>query len=239
MILLCEPPDFPETIPDPVTRLYAAHAAAMRAVCPADFWCQKNGQGEIVAWLFRRENTVFVSLSAQPVSQELTAFLHTLGGRLCCRAEDARCLGFSPGRVLTVWKRQGTGEDSLPPVPRGEPLYHLLSAAFPMPPFSVWYPDFSHALRHGISRVYLAGRQENPDACVLALCVRENEALLGGVTTREDLRGRGVAKTLLEQTANRLGARTLFLLSEPELSPFYQQSGFLPAGEWSETEIDL
>lgn len=239
MISLCEPSEFLKAVSDPVARLYAQRAAAMRPVCPADFWCQKNTDGQTTALLCRWERTVLLSLCAGFSSPELTAFLKMLGGRIFCRAEDAETLPLSANRTLTVWKRQGTGEDSIPPVPRGEPLYDLLSAAFPMPPFSVWYPDFSHALRHGISRAYLREEDGEAIACVLALCVCENEALLGGVTTREDLRGRGISKNLLEQTANRLGTRELFLLSEPAMAPFYQQSGFLPAGEWSETEISL
>ena len=216
--------------------LYFARAVALADVLPIDCWQQTDENGACTALLFRQNDTVFICAEPSAQQEELRQFVLMLGATLCCDQQACRALGLNATRSYEVMQKQTSGrEDTMTP-PRGEDLYALLSACFPMPLFAQWYPDFYLALRRGVSRVFYH-EQQQLCAAVLALSLTSNACLLSGVATLPSHRPRGYVSKLLAKAQESLGTRTLFLLAEPSMIPFYQKYGFSSCGRWSETEF--
>ena len=217
--------------------LYYSAANAVRDVIPIDCWQQTDSEETVTAWLFRRENTIFLCATQTADCAELHEFLKMLGGTLCCDMETARALKLQETRSYEILRTQTTGRWNPQPVPRGDALYALLSSCFPMPSFAQWYPDFYLALRRSIADVFFCEQDGVLCSCVSVLSITSNDCLLSAVATAPEYRGCGYASSLLARAKQSLGEKTAFLLAETAMIPFYQKNGFSSCGRWSETEI--
>lgn len=129
--------------------------------------------------------------------------------------------------------RQATG----PLTPRE--MYPLLTAAFGerAPAFEGWYLDVSHRLRHGGCRIVGVRCDGRPVAGAMTVAEAAGGAVIGGVATAPDCRGRGYAGACVAALCTALSAEGKTVLTAPDsaaLETWYIQRGFVPDGTYGE-----
>lgn len=112
--------------------------------------------------------------------------------------------------------------------------YPLLTEVFPgiVPEgnYEKWYADFSHRLRHGMSKVYtLPGV-----VTATAYCLENGRLMLSQLGVAEAERGKGWGKQMLAHIcADNLPFSRLILHSQDKVSDgFYTHMGFEAVGKW-------
>ncbi len=208
---------------DPAAVRLAATYAAYGAKQPfLPFWRQTVG-GRTSALLCRMDDVVTL-WSDRPRANELAAFLAaTAPGDIFCTAQTARTLDFPIRQVFCAF-RLSTADlapQKTDDVPDFAALYRALQAAggFALPPFEIWYPDVSHRFRHGALCAVA-----RPEGCALALTA-PNAALLTGIAVRQDARGKGHGRELLEELCRRVAPLPLLLCCAPAVAGFYRAAG--------------
>lgn len=221
---------------DPFTlRIVSAAESYGLSTAFLDVW-QGNG------CLFSRMDGV-LTIAGKPDSNEIeetALFAASCGaGQIFCAPDTARALGFSvteTGPVL--YRDQPKGEaPSWEEMPSPRVLYEILSACegegFPVPEFEPFYLDTSHRLRHGTAQAVVLRRNDQPAACVLALAVTQNAALLTAVAVLPAFRRKGLGRQAVESLCRKLPGRRVFLFrSKTENKEFYESLGFSLWGEW-------
>ncbi len=146
----------------------------------------------------------------------------------------------APGPALAAPERE---PEALSP----REAYPVLAACFAgaLPPFSPWYVDVSHRVRHGLCR--LAGFREGGAAVSTAMTVAEcaaapcepapcgGAALIGAVATLPAGRGKGYASSAVLSLARCLlaeGKRVFLSPKNAHAHALYARIGFADAGEW-------
>lgn len=116
-------------------------------------------------------------------------------------------------------------------------VYPVLAAAFgdKAPLFDGWYVDVSHRLRHGFCRI--AAVAEGEEAVAVAMTTAEcgEAAVIGGVATLPEKRGRGYASACVSALTAALQAegKEVFLSPKNEgARRLYEKLGFESAGGW-------
>ncbi|HIW74489.1 MAG TPA: GNAT family N-acetyltransferase [Firmicutes bacterium] len=146
----------------------------------------------------------------------------------------------APGPALAAPRRD---PETLTP----REAYPVLAACFAgsLPPFSAWYVDVSHRVRHGLCR--LSGFKEGGAAVSTAMTVAEcgpapcepvpygGAALIGAVATLPAGRGKGYASAAVLTLARGLlaeGRRVFLSPKNARAHALYAGIGFADAGEW-------
>lgn len=115
-------------------------------------------------------------------------------------------------------------------------IYGLLSAVFDsFPSFEGWYVDASHRVRHGCC--HIAAEKDDGRLSSVAMTVAETEdmALIGGVATLPDDRGRGAASRCIRRLIGLLTQSNILIAPSDEYSArLYSKLGFVPWGTWAE-----
>ena len=118
-------------------------------------------------------------------------------------------------------------------------IYAVLSDTFDnIPRFDSWYVDASHRVRHGCC--HIVGEYVDKTLAAVAMTVAETEdvALIGGVATLPDYRGRGLATSCITQLISQLSQKTLFIApSSDDSARLYKKLGFVPFGTWAEVTL--
>lgn len=100
------------------------------------------------------------------------------------------------------------------------------------------YADLSHRLRHGRIRA-VAKRAPDGRLCAAVLTTAETAeaAVIGGVCARPEVRGKGLASSLVSVLCASLAreGKNVFLLAEDGLLPFYRRLGFEACGRWQQS----
>lgn len=148
-------------------------------------------------------------------------------GGSCGRGEVMRAEGF----VFPAGKAEE-------PAPAS--LYPLLFRVFPeTPPFDSWYADVHHRLRRGLFRSAAVKAGETPVSCAMTTAMCDKAALIGGVATLPEYRGRGYASRCVTALAARLqseGRRVWISPKNEGAAALYRRLGFVTKGEWGMAE---
>lgn len=117
-------------------------------------------------------------------------------------------------------------------------VYPLLTECFgsEMPPFSPWYVDVSHRVRHGCCRIVGIRENDEPVACAMTTAECGGAAIIGAVATIPEKRRKGYASALvLSLTQDLTGeGRTVYLLPKNETAhKLYSAIGFYDCGYWA------
>lgn len=217
----------------------------------AAFWLQRDKEGRITAALSRIEGDVTVCCGRLEPEQkeELGAFLASLGAGSILAPSGTLPQQMVPrtGAVLrfaaegaehsAVTKECVCTEKEL----TVRQLFALFSSCvgdgFEFAATDAAYVDLSHRLRHGFCHA-AALRSEGGALCTAAMTVAESgsDALIGGVCTLPEARGKGMASAAVRVLCERLTQKgqTVFLLAENKLIPFYERLGFEHCGEWEQ-----
>ena len=112
--------------------------------------------------------------------------------------------------------------------------YKILSRVFPDEVnegcFPEWYADFSHRVRHGMSKVYTL-----PGKCTATLYCQENGVLfLSQIATLEKYRRQGLAKSLMGHIVAKNGTvlPVVLMSRSRESNAFYDHMGFIRVGSF-------
>ncbi len=223
--------------PDPaLARIYAAHAAYGGAYPFLQFWRQALS-GRLSALISRLDGAITI-WADRPDCEELVAFLRAVGAGAVFSAFDlAQELGFSVQMQLQAYQFQTAGDSRKPPVQFSyEALYKILRSgkdSFALPPFESWYPDVCHRFRHGA----LAAAMREKTAAAVAVTGQAG-ALLTGIATRPQLRGRGYGRAVFDRLCEEIAPQPLLLCANAEAAGFYRALGARPAGSFALSQID-
>lgn len=118
-------------------------------------------------------------------------------------------------------------------------VYPILSNCFKndLPPFSPWYVDVSHRIRHGFCRIKGIWESGKPVACVMTTAECDGAAIIGAVATLPESRGRGYASGLVSSLTSELHleGRSVYLLPKNEAAhKLYSAIGFYDCGKWAD-----
>lgn len=211
----------------------------------AAFWLQWDDNGRICAAVSRLEGdgTVCGGESSAEQRQELTAFVQSLGMRSVLAPagvfppEHAR----SSGTVMRFFGDSTPAIAAAEPAPSVRELFALFSRCrgdgFDFSGDDAAYVDLSHRLRHGFCRT-VGVRRPDGELCAAAMTVAESEteAVVGGVCTLPEHRGKGFAPAAVRSlcTALKNENKNIFLFAGRERIPFYGRLGFTCCGGWEQ-----
>ncbi len=130
-------------------------------------------------------------------------------------------------RGAAVYDKGSVRIDTAPTI---RDIYPVLASCrgegFEVPEFDSFYPDMSHRLRHGLARIFAVRADGRAVSCCMTSAETELCAVISGVATMPDMRGRGYASLLVWKTAEALKPRDVFLFCDKELAGFYNRIGF-------------
>jgi predicted GNAT family acetyltransferase len=179
-----------------------------------------------------------------PVMEELTVFLsmQTAIQTVRTSARTAKALAKKGGWLCEtgIVMTPGAELDTASLVPTDltvRETYPLLEACFQdgLPPFSSWYTDVSHRVRHGCSRIAGFRDGERSVACAMTTAECDGAALIGAVATLPEGRGKGYASANVLTLAHRLlgEEKRVFLSPKNEHArALYERIGFVECGRW-------
>ena len=118
-------------------------------------------------------------------------------------------------------------------------LYVFLSTVFDdFPLFDGWYVDVSHRVRHGCCHIATESENERLIGCAMTVAETDTAALIGGVSTSPEHRGRGVASRCISELLTRLPQKNVFIApSDEPAAGLYRKLGFVPCGTWAELTL--
>lgn len=123
--------------------------------------------------------------------------------------------------------------ETLPP----KDIYPLLEACFGhLPPFTSWYADVSHRLRHGHCRIVGFKQDGIPVSCAMTTSECSKAAVIGAVATHKTARGRGYASSNVLTLANNLirqGKKVFLSPKNQNAMHLYSNLGFVKCGRWA------
>lgn len=211
------------------------------------FW-RIDGPAGAAGYLSLLDGTAVLALlsGAVPETEEETAAFLAM-------QPEIRCVRTSEGtgrRIAGEGWRLETGAVMTPAPSLQEPskapvnltpreIYPVLQACFggAVPPFSPWYVDVSHRLRHGNCRI--VGFREGGGAAACAMTTAEcaGAAVIGAVATLPSCRGKGYASADVLTLAHALAGegRRVYLSPKNEAARrLYAILGFAECGRWAE-----
>lgn len=114
--------------------------------------------------------------------------------------------------------------------PTIQEVYSILAeckgAGFEVPDFDSFYPDMSHRVRHNLSRIFAAKIDGQAVACCMTSAETDSCAIISGVATLPEMRGKGYAGRLVAEMVKNFGNREVFVFCRRELVGFYNRLGF-------------
>lgn len=119
--------------------------------------------------------------------------------------------------------------------------FELLQEAFPEQytdeMHDSWYGEMSHYIRHHCSRLFFLGA----DATATLLCEDSSMAVLNQIAVRQEKRGDGLGRSLLQAVCYPLiqkGKEVFVYSNNSESDRFYQALGFIQEENWNEWKLN-
>lgn len=208
-------------------------------------WEQRNGTGQLTAFLSKYYGTVTVCISPCGDVPELLAFLRAIGfgalvgpadvlseeypegesGCVMSLSEGKRCIAQTAEDVELVW------DDSF------RAFYEVLTGANPgyvVEDYGDFLTDFSHRVRHGTAHSVLLKANGAPVSTAAALVITENTVFLGAIATLPEAREQHYAGTCIRTLCDRFPDRRVFLMCRPEKQAFYEHLDFSKTDDYLE-----
>lgn len=226
---------------DPVGARVGAYLRAYRNDMPfAVFW-EQIIDGEITAAVGKIDGNMTVCTDENADFSELSDFVRVIGfDTLFSRAETLRKLGLDrvQGDIMKFSgesSRDETVKFNIEPAA----LYALLCSVNrpgAVGDYLPWLSDFTFRERRNMLRAVGIYENNRLVSCALTSAETETDAVISGVATDGESRGKGYAKkcviTLIDEL-KRLGKENVFVMTEdPKLSGYYEKLGFKKSGEW-------
>lgn len=160
---------------------------------------------------------------------EILRFISVIGANTLYAEYDLPLETIESGRIMHKISRVKTDMNETIDFKR---VYSIMSTAFSMPDFSIWYPDISHRVRHGCAKVI-----DESYGCAVALKSRLG-ALITGICVTENECRKGCGSRILNNLTATLQADDIFALVENS-GPinFYETNGFSMAGKFGTYKV--
>ncbi len=168
---------------------------------------------------------------AGQADEETAAFCAAAGFREVLIPEEAiPAFRDFPAERTEIMRFAGTAEplskEEIDAHPSYEAVFDVLREAFPLK-FDEWYTDTCHAVRHGVSALYLL----DGDAAAECAFAENGIAFLSLIAVKKKARGKGLGLRLVKAvSAEYARENEVFLICRLELTGFYQKVGFLRTG---------
>lgn len=211
------------------------------------FWLGRDGQNNLcaVAKLYDR---LYISCHSYDMS-ELLAFIGMVGNVSEIHAPPAICLHFKNsfnialGVCISLTQQIYACADittSTIPVDKALALMAKVEN-LPVPDlkWSPWYMHLTRAVRENLAVMHGIYAAEKLVACGGIYALGSEFALIAGLVTDVDFRGRGYATGLIKSLCAICSAdgRFPFVMCLEHLQGFYENLGFKPCGEWAVATI--
>ncbi len=202
----------------------------------AYFWYQQQGD-DITAVISRVDGNMTVAAIDRADFEELREFIDILGySALTCDKRIADLLLLKSGKTSFIAEYKGgdfiAEYDSL--VDMRELFDLLTECGFDMGGYESFLADFCARLNKGTAVVSAFHSEGELCASASALFIGRSSVLLGAVATRQDMRGRGLAGSLVKALASRfIDKRVYVFCRDDSVIGFYEKLGFIRAGEWA------
>lgn len=100
--------------------------------------------------------------------------------------------------------------------------------------FGNWYVELSHKLRHGETKISVVRKDNKPVSIAMTMAETDRSAVIGSVRTLNEYTGRGYAKAVCGNIADRLLAedKKIFICAEDNIFPFYEKIGYKKYSKW-------
>lgn len=229
---------------DPIGARVGAYLAAYRNDMPfALFWEQVENE-EITAAVGKIDGDMTVFAAENADFSELSDFVRVIGfNTLFSQAQALRKLGFDcvHGDIMN-FSGEGRRDERAKFGVEPAALYGLLCSVNrpeAVGEYLPWLSDFTFRERRNMLRavgIYENGRLAS---CALTSAETESDAVISGVATEIESRGKGLAKGCVRTLISKLktlGKKNIFVMTdEPRLSEYYERLGFERSGEWGRT----
>jgi ribosomal protein S18 acetylase RimI-like enzyme len=204
----------------------------------ARFWLQSDGN-RIIALMSRLDGAATVWDTGGADYDEIISFFRAVGcNSLMTENVGLPLTAVESGSVMRFCgfpRKTGAGVNDNP---RLQGVYDIMSTSFDVPPFDCWYADMSHRVRHGYAKCYTNG-----DFSAAAASFADKSALIYGVCTVPDMRGRRFASGLVNHITAELsnaGKGDIFIMiNRPELREFYVKLNFADFSRFSTYRLDV
>lgn len=215
-----------------ITALFNTYGVQNFAV----FWYQQSDE-KITAVVSRVDGSMTVSAAADADYEELAEFIEVLGfSTLTCDKKVADLMGIEVTKTSYIAEYKGSDYscdcDSSADM-RG--VYALLcESGFDMGDYESFLADFCARLNKGSARIAVIHSNGEISASASALFIGKNSVLIGAVATKEDMRGKGLAGSLVKTLASKFeGKRVYVFCRNNSLMDFYGKNGFVQVGDWA------
>lgn len=204
------------------------------------FWFQTDENGRIISAVSRIDGDVTVS-STGDNTEELFDFLKAVGFRTVqCEREIAESGGLDGkinGYVVEYVKNNKKfSAFETEEVFRPKEIYDIIKSAnlIGVGEYLPWLSDIMFRMNRNATSVRTAREDGKTVAVAMKLFVTECAVLLGGVATKPEYRGRGLAGALVTGLAeSEKGKRVELLCKNDSIVEFYKSIGFRVTNEWS------
>jgi GNAT superfamily N-acetyltransferase len=207
------------------------------------FWIQTDENSNITAALSRIDGDATLCVNDEADFAELAEFIKAVGfATLQCESGAAKKLNFTAETEGCVVRYV---ENKIPQKAVNlknnfelREIYDIIKAEnlVGVGDYLPWLSDTSFRINRGVTKPLLAEVEGRGVCTATVLFETEKAALLGGVATVPEFRGRGLAGavvTLLAEEEKANGKRVELLCKKDSIVNFYKKLGFEVQNEWS------
>ncbi len=211
------------------TKILANDLSYGRGFSFQTIWRQEIEQ-TVTAVLLKFENTFFITASSKADFLEIKEFIFTVGFfSLQTKSTTLKKLGLREHeRYICLSKKADNTEfqtledgTQLNLKRAYEILFEKENENIKRPVFEGWYADLSHRIRHGTALFEMEGQS----ACVVSHLTKSS-AVISGVATRENARGKGLGSKILNKTLKQLSDKRVYVATSNKTADFYLKNGF-------------
>lgn len=203
------------------------------------FWRQINDENQVTALLSKMDGTLFLTAADTSDYEELALFISAMkeqNGAVLCPLPCAQRLSISYPQLyheMVLGNIRGK-QNSVANKTRAtlSEIYAILKAGedgdITLPPFEVWYADFSHKIRHGQTRAIVFEHS----AVALTSAELTDRAVISGVSVLPHKRGEGLGKAAVLALCGELQKenKAVYVVCSVNMTAFYEKLGFICSG---------
>lgn len=235
---------------DPVigARIYTLCKAYGTAFRGLDFWLMESG-GMVVGAISRFDGWLTFVADERADVAELDAFASAIGGfanvegtaEICAQLHISGNYASSVTMTRTGESRFALDYAAIETAPPLDDLYHVMAGAngwfakTSQP--DEWKAHVSHLLRHELGMAALLRVNGVPVCAGGVFTMGERVAVIGGISTLPDFRGRGLAALMTRSLVDRIldiGKTPALFCASDSLAQYYAGFGFEISGRYGE-----
>lgn len=220
------------------TRIKAYYSCYGNGYDFVNFWVQTDGE-KIISAISRIDGDMTITSTGEN-SDELRSFIDMIGfSSVQCEKSIAEKINMKASVNGYVVEYKGNQYKPKTVQTKNnfdlKEVYDIIKAEnlVGVGEYLPWLSDTTFRMNRGVTSALLA---ENGEGCAMCLFRTDKASLLGGVATRPEHRGKGIAGSLVTRLAENEkahGRRVELLCKADSIVRFYESIGFEVVKEWS------